>query len=79
MSKDEVVLDGLKSSLAGDDTLSATKTHKAGTVIGSPVMFEGTDSGLKRDTRSAIIFRGVSPMELMMMRMQAKKKQQQRQ
>jgi hypothetical protein len=41
---------------------------------GSIVRFEGRDSGLRRERRTAVIFRGCSPMELFMSRMADKKK-----
>lgn len=53
--------------------LSVHRAQRREVAVGSPVFFEGQDSGLRRGTRTALIFRGVSPMELMLRRMRDKK------
>lgn len=57
-----------------DDDEHLRRVQKSHVAVGSPVIFNSKPSGFTRGTRVAMIFRGVSPMELLMTRMAAKQR-----
>ncbi|CCW68570.1 unnamed protein product [Phytomonas sp. Hart1] len=54
---------------AQDDEEHIKRIKKSLVVEGTSIYFDGKDTGLTRHTRTAIIFRGVSPMQLFASRM----------
>ncbi|KPI82878.1 hypothetical protein ABL78_8111 [Leptomonas seymouri] len=56
-----------------DDDEHIRRIQKSLVVEGTPITFDGAETSLRRFDRTAIIFRGVSPMTLLSQRMQQKK------
>ncbi|CUG87917.1 2OG-Fe(II) oxygenase, putative [Bodo saltans] len=55
-----------------DDDEHLQRAMKSHVAEGSPVLFEGKPTGFTRGMRTAVIFRGLSPMDLLMQRMKEK-------
>lgn len=59
-----------------DDEEHQQRERQSLVVDGSEVLFDGQPTGLHRHTRTAVIFRGVSPMDLLMHRMRQEEQQE---
>jgi hypothetical protein len=59
----------------GDDDEHISRMKKSLVVDGSEVMFEGQPTGFRRGLRTAMIFRGISPMDLLLHRMELMRQQ----